>query len=72
MNKAGTGKWAQTEMPIEARAPDCIPRVVGFFNGAKEIIVKAGETLKINVPFISSPKPNVYWSKVSLFSLNNG
>jgi hypothetical protein len=23
INKAGTGKFAQTEAPIEARAPDC-------------------------------------------------
>jgi hypothetical protein len=30
----------------------------------KEIIVKAGEVLSIKVPFQSSPKPQVSWSKV--------
>ncbi len=41
-----------------------VPKAIGFFNGNKDLLVKAGETLKIAVPFQSSPKPTVIWSKV--------
>lgn len=64
INKAGTGKWSNTEVPIEARAADCAPKALGFLNGTKELIVKAGETLKISIPFKASPRPNAIWSKV--------
>ncbi|CAF0846330.1 unnamed protein product [Brachionus calyciflorus] len=63
-NKAGTGKWSNTEAPIEARPPDCAPKAFGFFNGSKDLVVKAGETLKITVPFQGSPRPTAIWSKV--------
>ena len=63
-NKAGTGKWSNTEAPIEARPPDCAPKALGFFNGSKDLVVKAGETLKITVPFQASPRPKAIWSKV--------
>ncbi len=42
-----------------------VPKALGFFNGSKDLIVKAGEVLKIAVPFQSSPKPATSWSKVS-------
>lgn len=63
-NKAGTGKWSQTDAPIEARPPDCSPKPLGFVGGYKEIVVKAGELLHITVPYQSSPKPTCFWSKV--------
>jgi hypothetical protein len=40
------------------------PKTLGFYNGQKEITVRAGETLRITVPYQSSPKPTVNWSKV--------
>jgi hypothetical protein len=41
------------------------PRALGIHNGIKEVTVKAGEDLKINIPFEGSPKPKVAWTKVS-------
>ena len=63
-NKAGVGKFSVTDSPIEARPPDCPPKAFGFVNGQKEMVVKAGDTLRIVVPFQGSPKPNTNWSKV--------
>lgn len=37
---------------------------MGFFNGSKDLTVRAGETLRIIVPYQASPKPKVTWSKV--------
>jgi hypothetical protein len=55
---------AQTEGPIQARPPDVAPHAVGFsaFN-PREIIVRAGEDLKITVPFVGSPAPQVTFAK---------
>lgn len=63
-NKAGVGKFTTTDAPVEARPPDCAPKAFGFINGFKEMTVKAGETLRIVVPFQGSPKPTTNWSKV--------
>jgi titin len=63
-NKAGAGKWSQTEQAIEARAPDCAPKALGFYGSIKEINIKSGETLKISIPFQASPKPDITWLKV--------
>ena len=71
-NKAGTSKWSQSESPIEARAPDCPPKALGFFNGYKEMVVKAGDTLRISVPFQGSPRPTVAWSKIGEATLPDG
>lgn len=64
VNKAGVGKFSTTDAPIEARPPDCAPKAFGFFNGNKDLTVKAGELLKITVPYQGSPKPTTFWSKV--------
>ena len=55
---------ANTDGPIQARPPDVAPRAVGFntFN-PKEIIVRAGEDLRIPVPFVGSPTPQVTFAK---------
>ncbi len=55
---------AKTDGPIQARPPDAAPHAVGFnaFN-PKEIIVRAGEDLKISVPFVGSPTPQVTFAK---------
>ena len=55
---------AKTDVSIQARPPDTTPRVVGFnaFN-PREIIVRAGEDLKISVPFTGSPLPHVTFAK---------
>lgn len=63
-NRAGVGKFSTTDAPIEARPPDCPPKAYGFVNGHKEMTVKAGETLRIVVPYQGSPKPTTNWSKV--------
>lgn len=63
-NKAGIGKFSTTDAPIEARPPDCPPKAYGFVSGYKEMTVKAGETLKIVVPYQGSPRPTTSWSKV--------
>ena len=55
---------AQTDGAIEARPPDVAPHAVGFSTfGPKEIIVRAGEDLKIAVPFVGSPVPEVTFAK---------
>jgi len=55
---------AKTDGPIQARPPDVAPRAVGFnvFN-PKEIVIRAGEDLKISVPFVGSPVPQVTFAK---------
>ncbi|CAF1005403.1 unnamed protein product [Adineta steineri] len=63
-NKAGSGDYAQTDGSIQARPPDVAPHAVGFRAfGPKEIIVHAGEDLRIPVPFIGSPAPQVIFAK---------
>ncbi|CAF4536552.1 unnamed protein product [Rotaria sp. Silwood1] len=66
VNKAGPGEYANTDGFIQARPPDVAPRAIGFsaFN-PKEIIVRAGEDLKITVPFVGSPLPQVNFTKGS-------
>jgi len=55
---------AKTEGPIQARPPDVAPHAIGFnaFN-PREIIVRAGEDLKIPVPFVGSPAPQITFAK---------
>ncbi|CAF4370445.1 unnamed protein product, partial [Adineta steineri] len=58
------GEYAKTEGPIQARPPDVAPHAVGFSAfSPKEIIVRAGEDLKITVPFVGSPAPQVTFAK---------
>ena len=55
---------ATTDGPIQARPPDAAPRAVGFSAFTpKEIIVRAGEDLRIPVPFIGSPSPQATFAK---------
>lgn len=55
---------AQTEGPIQARPPDVAPHALGYSPFApREIIVRAGEDLKISVPFVGSPAPQVIFAK---------
>jgi hypothetical protein len=64
VNRAGPGEYAKTEGPIQARPPDVAPHAVGFsVFSPKEIIVRAGEDLKISVPFVGSPAPQVIFGK---------
>ena len=55
---------AKTDGPIQARAPDVAPHAVGYSGYTpREIIVRAGEDLKISVPFVGSPLPQVTFAK---------
>jgi hypothetical protein len=63
INRAGPGDWCETTEAIQARPADSAPKTVGFNNLIKEITIHAGEDLKINVPFVGSPVPKVYWTK---------
>ncbi|CAF0817484.1 unnamed protein product, partial [Didymodactylos carnosus] len=63
VNKAGPSEYAQTESAITARPPDVAPKAVGFGFGPKEITVRAGENLRISVPFVGSPIPQTNWTK---------
>lgn len=55
---------AKTDGPIQARPPDVAPHAVGFSGfGPKEIIVRAGEDLRIPIPFVGSPAPQVTFAK---------
>lgn len=57
---------AQTDEPIEARPPDVAPHAIGFNAfSPKEIVIRAGEDLRIPVPFVGSPVPQVTFSKGS-------
>lgn len=40
------------------------PKVVGITNNTKEITVRAGEDLKIKIPYQGSPEPKTTWTKV--------
>ncbi|CAF4189098.1 unnamed protein product [Rotaria sp. Silwood2] len=64
VNRAGPGDFAKTDGFIQARPPDVAPHAIGFstFN-PREIIVRAGEDLKISVPFVGSPAPEVTFTK---------
>ncbi|CAF1068172.1 unnamed protein product, partial [Rotaria sordida] len=64
VNRAGPGEFANTDGFIQARPPDVAPHAIGFstFN-PREIIVRAGEDLKISVPFVGSPAPEVTFAK---------
>ncbi|CAF5191764.1 unnamed protein product, partial [Rotaria magnacalcarata] len=66
VNKAGPGEYAKTDGPIQARPPDVVPHAIGFNAfSPKEIIVRAGEDLRIPVPFVGSPIPQVNFAKGS-------
>lgn len=55
---------AKTDGYIQARPPDIAPRAVGFNPlHPKEIVVRAGEDLRIPVPFVGSPTPQVTFAK---------
>ncbi|CAF4205432.1 unnamed protein product, partial [Adineta steineri] len=64
VNKAAPGEYAKTEGPIQARPLDVAPHAASFSAfSPKEIIVRAGEDLKITVPFVGSPAPQVTFAK---------
>ena len=55
---------AKTDGFIQARPPDVAPHAIGFSPfSPREIIVRAGEDLKISVPFVGSPLPEVTFAK---------
>jgi hypothetical protein len=55
---------AKTDGPIQARPPDVAAHAVGFSGfGPKEIVVRAGEDLRIPIPFVGSPDPQVTFAK---------
>ncbi len=55
---------AKTDAPIQARPPDVAPHAVGYsVFTPREIVVRAGEDLKISVPFVGSPAPQVTFAK---------
>jgi hypothetical protein len=55
---------AQTDGAIQARAPDVAPHALGFSGFMpKEIIVRAGDDLRLPIPFVGSPVPQVTFAR---------
>lgn len=55
---------AQTDGPIQARPPDSAPHAIGFGGlTPREIVVRAGDDLRIPVQFTGSPLPQVTFAK---------
>ncbi|KAI3379405.1 hypothetical protein SNEBB_010472 [Seison nebaliae] len=70
VNKAGTGKWKETEESIRAAPADCPPQI-NMDSRNMELRVKEGEVMKIRVPYSGSPVPNAAYSKDGETLLSN-
>lgn len=61
VNAAGQSKWSQSN-PITASNAPSRPRInMGLLT--RDLLIRAGETARINVPYAASPMPKIKWSK---------
>ncbi|CAH1969101.1 unnamed protein product [Acanthoscelides obtectus] len=61
LNAAGQGPWSSSSDAICARAPPCAPKITSDLS-IRDMIVIAGEELKITVPYVATPKPKASWT----------
>ena len=61
VNAAGKGAYSDASDMIMARHPPSAPKILGDFR-LKDIVVMAGETFNLRVPYTGSPTPHAEWT----------
>ncbi|NXW19345.1 IGFN1 protein, partial [Circaetus pectoralis] len=70
LNDSGPGEAAELEACIEAAPPVVSPRLLIDDTVKSFLVIKAGNTIRVNIPFEASPDPVVTWLKDG-FPLSN-
>lgn len=60
VNLAGRGDWSENSEKIVARHPPCPPKISDL--RLKDLVVRAGETFKLQVAISGSPPPKAEWT----------
>ncbi|NXQ90644.1 IGFN1 protein, partial [Nyctibius grandis] len=66
LNDSGPGEAAELEAYIEAPPPVVSPRLLIDDTVKSFLLIKAGNTIRVNIPFEASPDPVVTWLKDGL------
>ncbi|KGL90304.1 Immunoglobulin-like and fibronectin type III domain-containing protein 1 [Charadrius vociferus] len=66
LNDSGPGEAAELEAFIEAARPVVSPRFLIDDTVKSFLVIKAGNTIRVNIPFEASPDPVVTWYKDGL------
>ncbi|XP_014665457.1 PREDICTED: twitchin-like isoform X3 [Priapulus caudatus] len=62
VNDAGPGKWSDASQALMAREPPAAPRI-DLSLLPRDLVVKAGDPFKINIPYKGFPVPVADWVK---------
>ncbi|KAJ7331817.1 hypothetical protein JRQ81_013997, partial [Phrynocephalus forsythii] len=63
INDGGWGEAVELDTCVQTVPPSVGPKVLGKDSIKSFMIVKAGNTLRIRIPFEASPPPEVFWQK---------
>ncbi|GAB0199961.1 immunoglobulin-like and fibronectin type III domain-containing protein 1 [Grus japonensis] len=66
LNDSGPGEAAELEACIEAAPPVVSPRILIDDTVKSFLVIKAGNAIRVNIPFEASPDPAVTWLKDGL------
>ncbi|KFP12034.1 Immunoglobulin-like and fibronectin type III domain-containing protein 1 [Egretta garzetta] len=66
LNDSGPGEATELEACIEAALPVVSPRLLIDDTVKNFLVIKAGNTIRVNIPFEASPDPVVTWLKDGL------
>ncbi|CAM9831309.1 unnamed protein product [Bubo scandiacus] len=66
LNDGGSGEPAELEACLEAPSPVVSPRLLIDNTVKSFMVIKAGNTIRVNIPFEASPDPLVTWLKDGL------
>ncbi|NXN20616.1 IGFN1 protein, partial [Nycticryphes semicollaris] len=66
LNDSGPGEATELEAFIETAAPVVPPRFLIDDTVKSSLVIKAGNTIRVNIPFEASPDPVVTWFKDGL------
>ncbi|KAM6399057.1 immunoglobulin-like and fibronectin type III domain-containing protein 1 [Rhynochetos jubatus] len=66
LNNSGPGEATEVEVCTEAGPPVVSPRLLIDDTVKSFLVVKAGNTIRVNIPFEGSPDPEVMWLKDGL------
>ncbi|KFV50535.1 Immunoglobulin-like and fibronectin type III domain-containing protein 1 [Tyto alba] len=66
LNDSGPGEAAELEACTEAASPIVSPRLLIDDTVKSFLVIKAGNTIRVNIPFEASPDPVVTWLKDGL------
>ncbi|ERL85176.1 hypothetical protein D910_02598 [Dendroctonus ponderosae] len=61
VNAAGQGPWSSASDALCARAAPSAPKITSDLS-IRDIVVIAGEELRITVPYVATPKPKAAWT----------